>query len=138
MMQIPNPQKVPVSDVLHRIQHAYPTAILKKPWLSPEIISIPVDNYHLFVRPNRTRSKLVLDFQPPLVWNLIGIFGTTALLSLILSSILRAQLFAIGALPVLIGFFGTKAIFKNRIRERLGLFRRDVDSALTPEEHSVF
>src|SRR5688500_9320385 len=108
-----NPRNTALEEVLAGLQVQYPQAVIKKPWLGPQRIQIRVDNYQLWViaRP----GKLIVDFNPPVLWILLGMFGIAIVLSLLLSSLFETPIVSVrGAVSLLIGFIIVKALFRNK------------------------
>lgn len=138
MSFIANPTNIPLTAILPTLQRRYPRAEIKKPFLSPQIISVPVDNYKMIIRAQPKRSRLWVDFTPPPVWTIIGMLGTAFIISFLLSMILRTPVLSIGALVLLLGFVITKAIFKSRNRAAIEAFDGEVRTAMQPEAGSIF
>ncbi len=136
---LPNPAGVSLVEMLPRLQRRYAVAAIKKPFLSPEIISIRVDDWRLFVRAQPKRKRLVVDFAPPVVWMLVGMLGTVGIFSFVFSVVLGQPVVTVGGLLILLGFFMTKAIFKNKKKAEIAAFKEDVQRAMLPgEESSIF
>lgn len=135
---IPNPANVPLDALLPRLQDRYPNAEIKKPFLSPRIINVPVDNFKMIVRAQPKRNRLWIDFIPPVLWTILGMAGTAFIVSLVLSLIFGQMIIGVGALVVILGFVITKAIFKSRNRARFANFEDEVQRALQPRDGSIF
>ena len=139
-MQIDNPQKASLQEILPRLQGLYPAAVIKKPWIGPEIISIPVDNFRFFIRRRRNNGRLITDFQPPVLWTVLAMLGVVVVVSVLLTVLLRTPVIGgMGWLPIVLGVFVVKAIFKSRNKERFDRFDADVTRAAQgAEEGSIF
>lgn len=139
MSFVPNPANMPLVALLPSIQRRYPGAEIKKPFLSPEIISVPVKNYKMLVRAQPKRNRLWVDFTPPVLWLILGVmliaFVASFTLALFLPEITRAGL--IGGL-VGVGFFVVKAVFKSIRRTEIDAFHADVQRAMQPDDGSIF
>ena len=128
-MLIPNPKGTTLEELLPRLQQHYPGAEIKKFWIFPAYIHIPVRNFKLWVR-RRSNRKLFTDFQPPVAWMISAMLVMVLLFSIVFTLLLRTPTFAgIGWLPVVIAVLGVKAIFKSRNKELFARFDADVARA---------
>ena len=138
MSFIANPTNITLTAILPTIQRRYPRAEIKKPFLSPQAIVVPVDNYKMLIRAQPKRGRLWVDFVPPVLWSIIGMLGTAFIVSFLLSMLLQTPVIGVGALILLLGFVITKAIFKSRNRTRIEAFDGEVREAMQPEPGSIF
>lgn len=138
MSFIANPTNIPLSVILPALQRRYPRAEIKKPWLGPQMIQVPVENFKMLIRAQPKRARLWVDFNPPAVWTIVGMLGTAFIVSLLLSMILRTPVLSVGALVLLLGFVITKAVFKSHHRARIEAFDTEVRDAMSPQEGSIF
>ncbi len=135
---IPNIHNVSLDALLEHLKDSYPQAEIKKPWIGPKVIKIKEANYVLQVIISR--GKLMADFQPPILWSLLGMFGIAAVFSFVLTLLLHTPVISIGgAIPFLIGFLIVKAIFRNQRRADIDRFYADVEwAAAGPEVGRIF
>ena len=138
MSFIPNPTNIPLATILPAIQRRYPSAEIKKPFLSPQVIMVPVENFKMIIRPQPKRARLWVDFTPPVLWSILGMFGMAFIVSFVLSMVLQTPVLSLGAVILLLGFYLTKAIFKSRNRARFEAFDGEVREAMSPVEGSIF
>ncbi len=138
MSFIANPTNTSLTALLPSIQRRYPGAGLKKPFLSPQIISVPVENYKMIIRAQPKRARFIVDFTPPILWSILGMLGMAFVVSFLLSMLLQTPVLGFGAVILLLGFYITKAIFKNTKKAQMEAFHADVQRAMQPEEGSIF
>jgi len=64
-MKIQNPQQKSLEEVLSQLAVKYPGAVIKKPFLTPNTIIAPQDNFKFLVRDKKAFFRV--DFIPPVL-----------------------------------------------------------------------
>lgn len=134
-MKVQNPQRKPLQEVMQQLSGKYPGAVIKKPFLTPNTIIAPKDNFKFLVRDKKT--FFTIDFIPPVLWVIGAIVLAAVLVSVIMS--LFAGQFVIGiggALWFILALVIVKAIFKSRNRQAFETFQADVSDAVNRNEAS--
>jgi hypothetical protein len=134
-MKIQNPQSKPLQEVLLRLSAKYPDVTIKKPFLSPNTIFVPKENFKFLVRDRKTFLKI--DFIPPVLWVIGGIILSLILVSAVLSLIYGQLVFGLGgALWIILGLLIVKAIFKSVNKPKFEEFYIDVRNAVDKDDAS--
>lgn len=137
MEKIVNTSMVTAEDLLPRLIGRYPKSKIKKPLFAPKTIFIPIDNYKLLIQPKKDFIKL--DYMPPVLWSV----GSFIILLLVLNGILYAAgvraAFIGGALPAIIAFAGSKAVFKSQKKNELETNFSEIKYLINNrDENSIF
>ena len=123
-MNVPNLNQEILQQLLPEIQKLHPGAFIKKPWIGPEMLRVPYENFH-FVATQR-KAGFKLDFLLPTAWSVGGFIGSALIFSAIYTMLLGKMTVSVGgALPVLVGFLIVKSIFKSRNKEKIEQFNNE-------------
>jgi hypothetical protein len=134
-MKIQNPQNKPLQEVLLGLSVKYPGSVIKKPFLTPNSIFVPKENFKFLVRDRKTFFKI--DFAPPVLWVIGAIRLSFLLVSIVLSLIYGQLVFGIGgALWIILGLLIVKAIFKSVNKSKFEDFYIDVRNAVDKDDAS--
>lgn len=138
-MKIPNASGVTLDELCNRVLHTYPNATIKKPFLSPRSIIVPLGNIKHVIRERR--GNFVFDFVPP-VWLIVGsVVLSMLMISLVFSLIYGELRFGIGgALWIVLSILLLKAAYKNKNREMFEVFYNDVQGFVnnSRDANSIF
>lgn len=138
-MKIENQNNISVDELLDNLKSRYPAAEIKKPFLSPRSIIIPVNNMKHVIRPKGAYFNT--DFVLPVVVAVIALLGSMIIFSVILSLIAGQFVFGIGgALWIVLAVFATKAIYKSVKKEEFNVFYEDLRAAVnaSKSDSSIF
>lgn len=138
-MRIENQNNISIDELLANLKDRYPTAEIKKPFLTKRSIIIPVNNMKHVIRPRG--ADFNTDFVLPVWVAIVALFGSMILFSGIVSLIYGQLMFGIGgALWILLAVLATKAIYKSVKKEEFGVFYSDVRDAMTKtrSDSSIF
>lgn len=134
-MKIQNPTNKPLAEVLNGLALKYPGSVIKKPFLTPNTIIAPHDNFKFLVRDRKTFFKI--DFMPPVIWVIGAVLLSMVLVSAVLSLIYGQLVFGIGgAIWILLGLFLVKILFKSRNKNKFDTFYIDVQDAVNKNDQS--
>ncbi|MBV4358166.1 hypothetical protein [Pinibacter aurantiacus] len=110
-----------MQQLLPEVQKVYSSAVIKKPFIGPERLSVPYENFSFVVSKRKTDFKL--DFIPPTFWMVIGMVAAAILFSVILTMIIgRTTISVGGAIPALVGFLIVKLIFRSKNKSKIEQF----------------
>lgn len=130
IMRIENQNNISIDELLDNLKGRYPSAEIKKPFLSPRSIFIPVNNMKHIIRPKGAYFNT--DFILPIAVAIIALFGSMIIFSVVLSLIFGQFVFGIGgALWIVLAVLATKAIYKSVKKEEFNVFYSDVRDAMT-------
>lgn len=138
-MKIQNPTAKPLQEIAAQLEQKYPGVIVKKPFLTPNTIFVPTENFKFLVRERK--SFLVVDFIPPVLVNILSIILSIVLFSGLLSLMFGQFSFGIGGgLWIVLVFLIVKAIFKSTKKEKFEAFYKDVEDAIqgTQSDSRIF
>lgn len=129
-MRIENQNNITIDELLENLKDRYPTAEIKKPFLTKRSIFIPVNNMKHIIRPRG--ADFNTDFVLPVGVAIIALLGSIVLFTVIISLIFGQFVPSIGGgLWIVLAVLATKAIYKSVKKEEFGVFYSDVREAMT-------
>lgn len=138
-MKIENQNNISIDELLDNLKSRYPSAEIKKPFLTKRSIIIPVNNMKHVIRPRG--ADFNTDFTLPIWIAVVALVGSIILFSGIVSLIYGQLMFGIGgALWIFLVVLATKAIYKSTQKEAFNAFYSDVREAITKtkSDSSIF
>ncbi|HEY9261012.1 hypothetical protein [Chitinophaga sp.] len=135
-MQITNSQSKSVQQIFSEVQQHFPKAQLKKPFLSPQTIIIPHDNFKYLLRYKQ--HYLQVDFIPPVMWIIGGMLAGFALFTVVLSLIFQQLIISFGgAIPVIIGLLLIKVVFKSTRKDEFKSFEDETNILVNSNHQGI-
>lgn len=138
-MRIENQNNISIDELLDNLKDRYPTAEIKKPFLTKRSIIIPVNNMKHVIRPRG--ADFNTDFVLPVGVAILALLGSIVLFTVVISLIFGQFVPSIGGgLWIVLAIFATKAIYKSVKKEEFGVFYSDVRDAMTKtrSDSSIF
>jgi hypothetical protein len=135
-MQITNSQSKSVQQIFSEVQQHFPKAQLKKPFLSPQTIIIPHDNFKYLLRYKQ--NYLQVDFIPPVMWLIGGMLAGFALFTIVLSLIFQQLIISFGgAIPVIVGMLLMKVVFKSTRKDEFKSFEDEANILVNTNNQGI-
>ncbi len=134
-MKVQNPYNKSLQEILAQLAPKYPGAVIKKPFLTPQTIIAPKDNFKFLVRDRSSFFRI--DFMPPVIWTIGAIVLSMVMLTTILSLIYGQLVFGFGGvLWILLALLIVKSIFKSRNKSQFEAFYADLQQAVSNDPQS--
>lgn len=119
-MRIENHNNLTIDELLDHLKGRYPSAEIKKPFLSSRSIIIPVNNMKHIIRSKEAYFNT--DFLLPVALSVSVLTVSIILFTLILSLIAGAFIFGGVAIWIVMALLITKGIYSSVKKEEFNVF----------------